>query len=326
MKIKKEIHHIHDKSYKDLFSNKEILINMVQSFVEGSWGKDITKDNIELVNKSYILSDYEELESDIVYKATIENKEVIFYILLEFQSYVDYSMPIRLFLYMTEIWREVLKNTKKVEVKSKDFKLPAIVPIVLYNGEYKWTVERKFKNVISKSELFGNNIIDFEYILIDINKYEKEQLMELKNIASAVFLLDQKVDIEEFISRVKDIAIGFNTLSEEQKIMLRRWLKNTLSDEFKDKLGERIEDILIANKEEVAIMTSNISKTIKETFEKTREEGIQKGIEEGIEKGIEKGEKNKAIEIAKNLLDILDDETISIKTGLTIEEVKRLRD
>ncbi|WP_346868480.1 Rpn family recombination-promoting nuclease/putative transposase [Clostridium sp. UBA1353] len=278
------------------------------------------------ISKSYILSDYEELESDIVYKATIENKEVIFYILLEFQSYVDYSMPIRLFLYMTEIWREVLKNTKKVEVKSKDFKLPSIVPIVLYNGEYKWTVERKFKNVISKSELFGNNIIDFEYILIDINKYEKEQLMELKNIASAVFLLDQKVDIEEFISRVKDIAIGFNTLSEEQKIMLRRWLKNTLSDEIKDKLGERIEDLLIANKEEVAIMTSNISKTIKETFEKTREEGIQKGIEEGIEKGIEKGEKNKAIEIAKNLLDILDDETISIKTGLTIEEVKRLRE
>ena len=261
------------------------------------------------IKKSYILSDYEELESDIVYKATIENKEVIFYILLEFQLYVDYSMPIRLFLYMTEIWREVLKNTKKVEVKSKDFKLPAIVPIVLYNGEYKWTVERKFKNVISKSELFGNNIIDFEYILIDINKYEKEQLMELKNIASAVFLLDQKVDIEEFISRVKDIAIGFNTLSEEQKIMLRRWLKNTLSDEIKDKLGEKIEDILIANKEEVAIMTSNISKTIKETFEKTREEG----------------EKNKAIEIAKNLLDILDDETISMKTGLTIEEVKKLR-
>jgi len=59
---------------------------------------------------------------------------------------------------------------------------------------------------------------------------------------------------------------------------------------------------------------------------KVEERGIQKGIEEGIEKGIEKGEKNKAIEIAKNLLDILDDETISIKTGLTIEEVKRLRD
>ena len=33
----------------------------------------------------------------------------------------------------------------------------------------------------------------------------------------------------------------------------------------------------------------------------------------------------KAIEIAKNLLDVLDDETIAIKTGLTLEEVRGLR-
>jgi len=29
--------------------------------------------------------------------------------------------------------------------------------------------------------------------------------------------------------------------------------------------------------------------------------------------------------ISKNLLDVLDDETISIKTGLTIEEIKGIR-
>lgn len=287
MKIRKEIHNIHDKSYKDLFSNKELLVNMIQSFVQSSWGKEITKENIDLVNKSYILSDYEELESDIVYKANIGDEEVIFYILLEFQSYVDYSMPIRLFLYMAEIWREVLKNTERIEVRSKEFRLPAIVPLVLYNGEYKWTVEKRFKNIISKNELFGNNIIDFEYILIDINKYEKEELMKLDNIASAVFLLDQKVDVEEFISRVRDIAINFENLSQEQKTMLKHWLRTTLSDEIKDKLGEKIENILTASKEEVMIMTSNISKTIKETFERTREEGIEEQKEKSRLKDVE---------------------------------------
>ncbi|HEY5561580.1 MAG TPA: hypothetical protein VIK72_07445 [Clostridiaceae bacterium] len=129
--------------------------------------------------------------------------------------------------------------------------------------------------------------------------------MQLGNIASAIFLLDQKVDIEEFISRVKDISIGFSNLKQEQKMILRHWLSTTLSDELKSQLGNGIEDILIANKEEEMVMTSNISKTIKETFEKTRKE--------------------KAIEIARNLLDVLDDETISIKTGLSIEEVKELR-
>ena len=42
-------------------------------------------------------------------------------------------------------------------------------------------------------------------------------------------------------------------------------------------------------------------------------------------KGIEQGENRKAVEIAKNLLDILDDEMISLKTGLSLEEIKNLR-
>ena len=39
-----------------------------------------------------------------------------------------------------------------------------------------------------------------------------------------------------------------------------------------------------------------------------------------------KGERNKAIEIAKNLLDVLDNETISLKTGLSVEKIKELRE
>ena len=44
--------------------------------------------------------------------------------------------------------------------------------------------------------------------------------------------------------------------------------------------------------------------------------------EKGMERGIKKGERNKAIEIAKSLLDVLDIETISIKTGLSIKEIE----
>ncbi|MBN1037080.1 hypothetical protein DWC20_16215 [Clostridium botulinum] len=43
------------------------------------------------------------------------------------------------------------------------------------------------------------------------------------------------------------------------------------------------------------------------------------------QKGKEEGEKIKALEIAKNLLDILDNKTIAIKTGLTEEEIDALR-
>ena len=54
-------------------------------------------------------------------------------------------------------------------------------------------------------------------------------------------------------------------------------------------------------------------------------EAERKGIEQGIKKGIKQGVKQGKIEVAKNLLDVLDNETISIKTGLSIDEVQSLR-
>ena len=63
----------------------------------------------------------------------------------------------------------------------------------------------------------------------------------------------------------------------------------------------------------------------KEAREQGLEEGRKEGIEKGIEKGMEKGMKKEKIEIAKNLLDILDIKTIALKTGLSEEEIKRLK-
>ena len=54
-------------------------------------------------------------------------------------------------------------------------------------------------------------------------------------------------------------------------------------------------------------------------------EGRMKGLVEGVEIGIKEGEKQAKLEIAKNLLDILDIETISLKTGLSIEELRELK-
>lgn len=61
MNIKKDINNVHDKSYKDLFSNKEVFINLIQNFVKSPWESKLKEENLELVNKLYILFDYEEL-------------------------------------------------------------------------------------------------------------------------------------------------------------------------------------------------------------------------------------------------------------------------
>ena len=46
--------------------------------------------------------------------------------------------------------------------------------------------------------------------------------------------------------------------------------------------------------------------------------------QKGREEGIEKGRKEEKLELSRKLLDILDDETIALKVGLDINEVKKI--
>ena len=58
-----------------------------------------------------------------------------------------------------------------------------------------------------------------------------------------------------------------------------------------------------------------------------REEGHKEGKEEGLKEGRAEGAKQKSFDIAKRMLENgIDIETISVLTGLTAEEVSRLKE
>ena len=212
---------------------------------------------------------------------------------------------------MCEILREHAVNARHKKY-DKNIKIPAVIPIVLYNGEEKWVVPKEFRKMIYNEELFGSNILNFTYDVFDISndeKFNKENLVISKNVTSAIFLLDQKVDALEFLERIKVIALYFNSLSESEFKAIKNWIKNTVVKELADSAIK----ILEADKMEVELMVARNAFILEEMRDKAKEEGKSEGIKEGIK------------EVAIKLLDILDDETISEKTGLDIEKVKELR-
>ncbi|NJD01607.1 MAG: Rpn family recombination-promoting nuclease/putative transposase [Ruminiclostridium sp.] len=177
----------HDKGYKYILSIKRIFIQLLRSFVEQGWVSRLDEGNIERIDKSFILQDFKGKEADIVYKVRFGDSEVLFYILLELQSTVDHRMPYRLLLYMVEIWRNIIRDTERNAAARKDFRLPVIVPCVLYNGDDNWTVCRSFRETLEANELFCEYALDFKYILFDVKRYNKKKLLELANVIGAVF-------------------------------------------------------------------------------------------------------------------------------------------
>ena len=192
---------------------------------------------------------------------------MIFYVLFELQSSVDYQMPYRLLQYMLEIWREYLKDIEANIAEVKDFKLPVVVPMVLYNGANRWTACKSYKEYLRNSDLFGEYAVDFKYILLNVNGYPDEELLELSNLISLIFLIDKTKDYGEMMATLQKMIEPLRKISPEEFLMFKHWLINIatsgMTKEQKKEVEEAVED-----SEEVENMRYNLERAITNEFEK----------------------------------------------------------
>ena len=157
------------------------------------------------------------------------------------------------------------------------------------------------------------NILDFKYLKNDNfhNCYrlkEKNTNEELTDVMELHFIEIPKLRKLENTEDISDMLEAWITFIESP------------TSELIDKLEMSSDEIKEA-KEELLRLSGNDKE--RERYEKRFESLLeQNSLLANAEK---KGENRKAIEIAKNLLDILDDETISKKTGLSLEEIKEIR-
>ena len=61
-------------------------------------------------------------------------------------------------------------------------KLPAVFPIVLYNGSAPWTAPVNLSGLIEQTPPLGAFALDFQYFLIAENQYSQEALLKIRNI------------------------------------------------------------------------------------------------------------------------------------------------
>ena len=116
----------------------------------------------------------------------------------------------------------------------------------------------------------------------------------------------------------------FSRLEEgtDEKDMLVNWiefLKDPESEKVRS-LEMNIEEIRQAKDELIRMSNDDTQRQIYEMRAKTLKDKVS-----ALNEAERKGAKNKAMEIAKSLLDVLDEKTISLKTGLSIDEIKNLK-
>lgn len=311
-----KVNNPHDRGYKTLLASEEIFLELLRSFVDMGWVSQIVPDALTKMDTTYILQDFTEKEADLVYRLKLQEQDIIFYILLELQSTVDFQMPYRLLTYMMGIWRDTLKNIDPKETERKDFRLPSIVPIVLYNSKERWTACRQFRHTLAASELFGEYVVDFKYILIDVNRYEKQTLTALDNFIGSVFKIDQAVNPKEYRNRLLEIGPTLKKFDAQKFQLFVSWLKMVLNaSKLPEETKRELAGILDQSKpEEAEKMVTNMEQTLGRIYEEGKLEGIMAGE---IKSKMETARKM----LAKNVSEDL----IAEFTGLTLDQIKKLK-
>jgi hypothetical protein len=150
----------------------------------------------------------------------------------------------------------VLENYEKElkkenpETHKKNFKYPPVLPIVFYDGKGKWTAELDFRNKVRHSELFGNLIPSFEYIVVELNKYSMEDITKCMDALSIIMLLDRSksaADMEYFLKlpeKYQAYVKGLKIPAQLRELILRAIkllsTKQTMPKAFVEKVEDRL--------------------------------------------------------------------------------------
>jgi len=269
----------YDSSYKFLFSTPELVRDLIIGFIPDEWLHSFDYSTLEKVNASYVSEDLKQREDDIVWKVKVGGEWVYLYLVIEFQSSVDQYMALRMMVYQGLLYQDLIKRGEVL----KDGKLPPILPIVLYNGNQRWTVATDVFDLIpAVPGLVEQFKPRSKYLLIDENVYTDSDLASLKNLVAAVFRIEHPSSpesIRALLTMLNDWLIDRPDLRR----MFALWIRATLMR--KSEYG-----ILLPQVHDLQELNVMLAEKLEEWALGYIAEGKAEGKAEGVQEGMAKGE------------------------------------
>lgn len=305
-----------DEILKFLFStSNKVLINLLNAIFD----EDFKEDEVDLTvsNNEFIEDTLGVIRGDMFFDILKKDNNKVSYH-LEFQTKNDNTMVVRMFEYGFKKGKE----SSKVDDTIKTIYFPK--QKVIFFEENK-----NIGDLLNLKIVFPDNKeVIYSVGVIKYWELTQEYLSEKKMyplIPLQLFSLRKELDTahrKNDIIKIQELSVVAKNLAET--------LANKSSDLFykEEILGEDFHKMLLAIQNLIEYLNRNYlhdDKLEEEVITMTKSlydpEVERKGIEQGIKQGIMANK----IENAKNLLDVLDDETIAEKIGLDLDTVKKLR-
>ena len=227
-------------------------------------------------------------------------------------------MPFRLLEYEVAIIRSAIDKSK---IKNKSYKIPLVMPIVLYTGKQKWNANKYLEK--SQEKIQCLNIKIGNYSLVDINNYTEKELLEDNTFISKMMLIEKSKNTEEIAETLEKII---NKTHKEDKELLKSIIEIFLEEKIGIQKSTELIRKLESESDSMLAIVDMIRKENQMYIDMGRKEGKKEGKREGKKVGRIEGKKDTLREIAiKMLKKNLTEKEITEITGISKKELNNLK-
>ena len=277
----------HDESFKLAFMSPEPMADLIRASIQKRWAYELDMQTLALVPTEHITETLRILRSDVIWSVKWHDRTVYIYVMLEFQSKPDRTMPLRMVEYVTALYR-TLARARKIDQAGP---YPAVYPLILYHGTPPWLIPQNINENLEPmpAGLYSYNL-SLGYEVIDVRRWGDKLNADTQNVAEAMLRVQSRV-------RSKDVITEATSMLE----MLRRtgrgnlwsafgpWLRELLLQHFprvKWPKRDSLEEVL-------TMLKSDAIEWQPEWYdpgvELGREEGLQQGVQQGLQQGVQQG-------------------------------------
>lgn len=272
----------HDPGYKKLFSQPRMVEDLLRGFVGQPWIDDLDFSTLEQINRHFVTPQLGWRESDLIWRARFRNNWLYVVILLEFQSRPDRYMALRMCTYLCLLYLDLIQQ-KQIPRRHK---LPPVLPIVLYNGRRRWRYPASLSQLIDTLPGLAPYQPDFEFLLLDENRYPDSALNLPQNIVAALFRLEHSREPHDILAVLRAVLEELQQHPDRVDAALLAWLKPLLvRAQFPEQQLGEIDQLY------------EVEPMLAERIQAWTQQWKQEGFEQGLERGLEQGERQTYIRL-----------------------------
>lgn len=267
---------MHDENYKRLFAFRRLVEDLLRGFVAGSWIDALDFSTLEKLPSEYVSDELLARRGDAVWRVRFRERRLYVLVLLEFQSQSEPRMALRMLTYTSLLYEELVRNG----AVGRGEPLPAVLPVVLDNGESAWGAARDVGELIAPA---GPELAPYRpaqrYIVVDERHGGEDDVPGGGNLMTAVVKLERCRSLAELLRVTVALQEWLTGADEGLRRAFADWVR---------RLTERLapDGAVLPPMRTLAEVRMTLEERVAEWPKQWFREGVEQGLEQGREQGL----------------------------------------